>query len=220
MDFGTKKLTQKNAKIDQKVLGELVRFLEFKGNLYQREKTDMFDSRVAKENGRRFRAECDRRLANMFRGLGVTGLDDIIRQTEENVRNSKTCKLCGLYCSNYHLLEHHRNSQKCLKRQAARKGESFVMKKDTRKHCKICNMSILHYNWTRHVEGTHHTENVRILNEPAFQCTVCDKIFKGGRPKRMLQRHMRSKKHLKKLDEPGNKWKHNALLKKHFCKVV
>ena len=125
MDFGTEKLTQKNAKIDQKVLGELVRFLEFKGNLYQREKTDMFDSRVAKENGRRFRAECDRRLANMFRGLGVTGLDDIIRQTEENVRNSKTCKLCGLYCSNYHLLEHHRNSQKCLKRQATQKGEVF-----------------------------------------------------------------------------------------------
>ena len=90
----------------------LVQLLEFKGNKYQIEKTHMFNSRAAQENGKRFRAECDKRLANMFRGLGVTGLDDIIRQTEENVRKSKTCKLCGLYCSNYHTLETHRNCKR------------------------------------------------------------------------------------------------------------
>ena len=106
------------------------------------------------------------------------------------------------------------------KKQAERKGEEFVMTKDTRKQCDICNKSILFYNWTRHLEGVNHKEKVRQLNEPGFQCTVCDKMFKGARPKRMLQRHMRSKKHLEKLGLPGNKWKHNALLKKHFCKVV
>ena len=180
----------------------------------------MFNSFEAKQNGKRFRAECDKRLANMFRGLGVTGLDDIIRQTEENVRRSKTCRLCGLYCSNYYTLEKHRHSQKCKKRQAEQKGKEFVMTKDTRKQCDLCNKSIMFYNWTRHLEGVNHKEKVRLLNEPAFQCTVCDKIFKGARPKRMLQRHMRSKKHLEKLGLPGNKWKHSALLRKHFCKVV
>ena len=210
-----------NPKTDKKCLMELVSFLEFKGLLYQIEKTDMFASHIAKENGKRFRAECDRRLANMFRGLGVTGMEDIIRQTEENVRRSKTCKLCGLYCNNYYTLENHRGSQKCQKRQAEQKGETFVQKKETRKQCDICHKSILFYNWTRHLEGCYHLENVRILSEPAFQCTVCDKIFeKGDRPKRMLQIHMKSKKHIRKLEEPGNRWKHDKLMKKHFCKVI
>ena len=220
MKLGKEKC-QKPAKIEKKVLFDLVRFLEFKGKEYQEKKIEMFNSRIAKENGKRFRAECDRRLANMFRGLGVTGLDDIIRQTEENVRQSKTCKLCHLYCANYHILESHRNSQKCKKRQAEQKGENFVMTKDTRKYCEICDKSILHYNWTRHLEGNCHREHIRILREPAFMCTVCDKIFeKGARPKRMLQIHMRSKKHLKKLNEPGNQSKHDALVQKHFVKVV
>ena len=137
----------------------------------------------------------------MFRGLGVTGLDDIIRQTEENVRRSKTCRLCGLYCSNYYTLEKH------------------VMTKDTRKQCDICNKSIMFYNWTRHLEGVNHKEKVRLLNEPAFQCTVCDKIFKGSRQKQMLKRHLQSMKHLDKLKEPWNQGKHDVLIRKHFSRV-
>ena len=87
MEFGTKKgslkKVPKSAKIKKKDQVDLVQFLEFKRNMYQIVKTHfMFTSRAAKENGKRFRAECDKRLANMFRGLGVTGLDDIIRQTE------------------------------------------------------------------------------------------------------------------------------------------
>ena len=118
----------------KKDLMDLVLFLESKGNLYQKEKTHfMFNSRAAKENGKRFRAECNRRMEKMFRSLGVSSLDDIIRQTEENVRKSKTCRLCGFYCTNYHTLEIHRNSQRCKRRQAEKKGE-FLFPKNKRQN--------------------------------------------------------------------------------------
>ena len=180
----------------------------------------MFNSIEAKQNGKRFRAECDRRMVNIFRNLGVSCLDDIIRQTEENVRKSKTCKLCGFYCTNYHTLEIHRNSQRCKRRQAEKKGLTFLSKARTPKHCEVCCKSVLFYNWANHLQTQLHRENVRKMSEPAFQCTVCDNVFKGGRPKLMLKRHMRSKKHLEKLKQPWNQGKHDALIKKHFCKVV
>ena len=209
----------KSAKMNKKEVVDLVRFLEFKGKEYQYKKKHMFHSEEAKANGRRFRAECDRRLANIFRGLGVSCWDDIIQQTEDNVRQSKTCKLCNFYCANYYTLESHVNSENCKKRQAEQRGEDFVHKRESRKQCKICDKSILFYNWPRHLEGVYHLENVRKLAEPAFQCTVCDKVFKGGRPKVMLKKHLITKKHLKKIEEPGNRWKHDALIKKHFSKV-
>ena len=180
----------------------------------------MFNSFEAKQNGKRFRAECNRRLEKMFRSLGVNSRDDIIRQTEENVRKSKTCRLCGFYCTNYHTLEIHRNSQRCKRRQAEKKGEIFVPKKQTPKRCDICNKSVLFYNWRGHLESVAHKENVRKMSEPAFQCTVCDKVFdKGPRQKQMLKRHMQSKKHLEKLKEPWNQGKHDTLLRKHFSRV-
>ena len=179
----------------------------------------MFNSFEAKQNGKRFRAECNRRMEKMFRSLGVSSLDDIIRQTEENVRKSKTCRLCGFYCTNYHTLEIHRNSQRCKRRQAEKKGEIFVPKKQTPKRCDICNKSVLFYNWRGHLESVAHKENVRKMSEPAFQCTVCDKVFKGSRQKQMLKRHMQSKKHLEKLKEPWNQGKHDVLIRKHFSRV-
>ena len=207
--------------MEQKVFQEMLHLLEYKGILYHKRKTrNMFHSKLAKENAQRFRTECDRRLANMFRGLGVTSIDDIIRQTEENVRLSKTCKKCGLFCRDYHKLEQHLNSQKCKQLQAEQKGEKFIPKRETRKQCDICNKSILFYNWTRHLEGVLHTENVRKMTEPAFQCTVCEKTFKGARPKQMLKRHLNSKKHLENVKQPWNKFKHNQLIKKHFSKVL
>ena len=213
---------QKMPKMTKKSLQNLVRYLEFKGKAYQKEKMDLFNTAEAKENAKRFTKECDRRLGIIFRGLGVSCWSDIILQTEENVRRSKTCKLCGLFCNNYYTLENHRNSQNCRKRQANQKGETFVCKSQTRKQCEICDKSILFYNWQRHLESVNHLENVRKKNEPAFQCTVCDKIYKGARPKQMLKKHLRTKKHLKKLEEPWNKFKHNAIIQKHFlkCKVV
>ena len=148
-------------------------------------------------------------------------MDDIERQIEENVRKSKTCKKCGLYLRDYYKLELHRNSQLCKKRQASQKGETFVTKAQTPKHCDICNRAVLTYNWSKHLRTKLHQENVRILNEPAFECTVCNRVFIKGRPKRMLKMHLRSKKHLQKLLVPGNRYKHNAIRKKHnftdFC---
>ena len=148
-------------------------------------------------------------------------IDNIIRETEENLRKSKTCRKCGLYVRDYYKLELHRNSQRCKKRQAEQKGGTFVSKAQTPKFCVICNQSVLTYNYAKHLRSQCHLECVRKMTEPAYQCTVCDKVFdKGARPKRMLQIHMKSKKHLLKLRVPANRCKHDALNKKHFCKVV
>ena len=179
----------------------------------------MFTSFEAKQNGNRFRAESARKMAKMFQSFGVSSLEEALRKCEENERKDLTCKLCGLYCSNYYALETHRNSQRCKRMQAEKKGETFVSKKETLKRCEICNKSLLFYNWRGHLESSAHKENVRKMSEPAFMCTVCDKIFKGDRQKQMLKRHMQSKKHLEKLKEPWNQGKHDTLLRKHFSRV-
>ena len=179
----------------------------------------MFTSFAAKQNGNRFRTESARKNVILFQSFGVSSLEEALRKIEENERKAQTCELCGLYCSNYHTLETHRNSQTCKRRQAEKKGENFVSKKETRKRCEICNKSLLFYNWKGHLESSAHKENVRKMSEPAFMCTVCDKIFKGERPKQMLKRHMHSKKHLEKLKEPWNQGKHDALIRKHFSRV-
>ena len=179
----------------------------------------MFTSKTAKQNSEKFRLESLARMERTFKELGVASLDDLIRRTEENLRKSKTCKKCGLYCRDYYKVELHRNSQLCKKRQAEQKGETFVSKAQTPKHCEICDRSVLTYNWAKHLQTQCHLECVRIQNEPPFQCTVCDKIFKGKRQKLMLKRHLKSKKHVLNLALPGNMWKHNALLKKHFAGI-
>jgi hypothetical protein len=175
-----------------------------------------FTSEIAKQNAEKFRRESQERLQRSFRQMGVCDMGDIERQIEENLRKSKTCKKCGLFMRDYYKLELHRNSQLCKKRQSEQKGETFVTKAQTPKFCEICNRSVLTYNWSKHLQAKCHLENVRILNEPAFECTVCDRVFnKGQRPKQMLKKHLCSKKHQKKLLIPGNRYKHNAILRKH-----
>ena len=183
----------------------------------------MFASEIAKRNAEKFRRESEERLQRAFKRWGVTSIDDMIRQAEENMRKSKTCRKCGFFCNDYYKLELHRNGQMCKKRQAEQKGETFVSKAQTPKHCEICNRSVLTYNWVKHLQAKCHLECVRVMNEPAFQCTVCDKVFdKGARPKRMLKIHLKSKTHIKKLEVPANRSKHNALLRKHnwVCKLA
>ena len=182
--------------------------------------SDTFTSEIAKQNAEKFRRESNARLKHSFSKMGVVDMHDIYRQIEENLTKSKTCKKCGLVMRDYYKLELHRNSQLCKKRQAEQKGETFVTKAQTPKHCEICDRSVLTYNWSKHLQTKCHLENVRILNEPAFECTVCDRVFnKGRRPKQMLKKHLSSKKHQKKLLIPGNKYKHKAILRKHFVKV-
>jgi uncharacterized protein with PIN domain len=182
---------------------------------------NVFVSSQAKECGRRFREQSVRTMNVMFRSMGVSSIDDIYRQIEENETRARTCTKCGLICNDYGKLAQHVDTENCCKRQANALGEAFVPKRERRKHCETCNKSILFYNWVRHVEGGIHLENLRREREPAFMCTVCNKIFdKGNRQKRMLKHHMQSKKHLAKLELPYNMSKHNSLLRKHFCKVI
>ena len=180
-----------------------------------------FRSAEAKENSLRFSAECNQRNSDLL--MGFSDIDSMIQASEENLRNSKKCSKCGLFVNDYYKLDMHIGSENCKQRQAKLKGETYVSKRQRKKLCEICNRSVLTYNWNGHLLSVKHKENVRRMNEPAFQCTVCDKIFKGARPKQMLKKHLTTcQKHLKKLDEPWNKFKHNKIIRKHFkkCKVI
>ena len=177
-----------------------------------------FKSAEAKENSLRFSAECHQRNSDLL--MGFPDVESMIQASEENLRNSKKCSKCGLFVNDYYKLDMHIDSENCKRRQAKLKGETYVSKRQRKKLCEICDRSVLTYNWNGHLLSVNHKENVRKTNEPAFQCTICDKIFKGARPKQMLKKHLRTKKHLKKLEDPWNTFKHNKIIRKHFTKVV
>ena len=179
---------------------------------------NIFSSNAAKLASLRFKAECHQRNSKLR--MGFPDIESMILQSEANLRNSKTCKKCGLYLNDYYKLDRHKDSENCKRRQAKSKGETFVSKRQTKINCEICDKAIRFYNWNGHLLSAKHKDNVRVMNEPAFQCTVCDKVFKGGRPKLMLKKHLQTKKHLKKIEAPWNMFKHNKILRKHFCKVV
>ncbi len=175
-----------------------------------------FTGKAAKKACERFRESSRLERKRIFDSVNALSIEDIYRMTEENMTKAKTCTRCGLIVNDYYKLAVHKDSENCRKRIAEKNGEVFVPKRDTKKHCEICNITLKYYNWTRHLESVAHLENVRVMTEPAFHCSICNKVFKGDRPKRKLKRHLCSARHMKTLiDKPWNQSKHDAMLLKH-----
>ena len=155
----------------------------------------------------------------MIRDEGFMTIDEMLEAAEENCRKSLQCKQCGTGFKSYYTLERHRGSENCKRRQAAQKGEDFIPKCQTTRHCEVCDKTIKFYNWTRHLESKRHKEELRKLHEPAFYCELCDKKFGGKRPKVMLKKHT-SKKHMQRAQKPKMGYVHNACCLTHGFKKM
>ena len=151
----------------------------------------------------------------MVEDEGFMTIDQMLEAADDNLKKSQKCKKCGLGFKSFYTLETHKGSQNCQKRQAELKGEVYIPKCQTMRHCPICDREVKFYNWKKHIQSKCHKEEVRKQNEPAFHCLICDKQFGGKRPKLMLKNHLQSKFHLKRAQKPKMGYIHNACCLKH-----
>lgn len=160
-------------------------------------------------------AEQKVKAQKMIEDAGFMTIDQMLDAAEQNVLRAMSCSKCGMKCKSFYTLEKHQGSLSCKKKQAELKGEVYVPKCQTMRHCDICNRSVKFYNFNNHLQTKCHKEAVRQLHEPAFKCLVCDKEFGGRRPKVMLKKHLQTKRHLKRAQNPRMGYAHNACCLKH-----
>ena len=162
---------------------------------------------------RAFSKEMERQEKQLLKDeprLAHMSLDEIMKE-DEMKRN--TCKLCGLICPSWEHLQQHEGLLRCRKREAKNKGETYVPECERPVHCDICDKTVQQRRWSQHVQSQRHKLNIIMKDERAFQCPICDKTFAGKRRKRMLKLHICRVTHLKKLEHPDNRAKHDALVK-------
>jgi len=163
---------------------------------------------------RAFSKEMDRQAELMLKEeprLAHMTPEEIIQ--EDNIERS-TCKLCGYLCPSWQHVEQHKGKLACRKRQAANKGEEYTPESERPVYCDVCEKSVQHRAWSRHLDSQSHKLNLICRDGTrAFKCPICDKGFHGKRRKRMLKLHLGRKTHLKKLGHPDNRAKHDILVK-------
>ena len=157
-----------------------------------------------RESAKRWKLERERRDREAYRqmtkeyGVKIECYGDILAEIDRQDEIYRTCKLCGFIESTTERIGTHRNSEKCRKRIAEKKGIRYVPKSQLPKFCKACNTFVQAKNWTRHQTAVKHLKNIS-GEEDVYYCTICNKDFTHkSRPKRSYERHLKNKIHLKK----------------------
>ena len=147
----------------------------------------------AGKNWAQWSDELDARVARLERG-GT--FDQLEAQYKAQLLKARTCPECEYQCKTmWHLDHRHRGSKVCLKRIAENLGNEFVPPSRERVTCK-CGITVIRGNLPRHQEGDLHKNLLAKKN--GFYCHLCDKSFKGKRPKKAFNAHCKlSKKHLR-----------------------
>ena len=154
--------------------------------------------------------------AKLFRSVGALSIEDVWAQIDNNMNAAKKCLKCGTCCKTFDHLHTHINSRACKRKVAEQKGEIYCDPGDVMKYCVICKGTVKTSSWERHLRTQKHNENLR-RNGNVFKCIVCDtKDFTGPRAKRNLKRHCGGKKHMKMIEGPENKKKHDEMIKIYF----
>ena len=143
-------------------------------------------------------------------GIHFTSLGGIYAHIDDVLEKHMRCEVCNQQFTTYHQLLKHSGSERCKKRVCEQTGEKYILTSCRRVHCKFCNEAIMKCYFPRHEKSVKHIRNVLRYNNieepPVYKCPLCDKDFtflKNGtenpRSKRDHERHMLSKKHLKKV---------------------
>ena len=142
---------------------------------------------------------------------------DIMQEIDALDTLSRTCKACGLLCSDYDKLARHVGSEKCRRRVCEKQGKIFTPDAELPKYCRPCKMTMQRKSWSRHIKSVKHINNVSNENRLPIFCPICKKdFFHMVRPRREFEKHLaRNVKH-KKLckDNPENQIIHADLLEK------
>ena len=157
-------------------------------------------------------------------GVKMTCIGDINAEIERQDTISRTCKACGLICSNYDNKARHHNSDACRRRIASQRGVVFVPESKMPKYCIQCRQNVQLQSWKRHLVSKKHRDNESSAVEHKWFCPLCDKNFNTRkRPMRCFRNHvLHNKQHLRlcKL----NMGLHNQLLEQlpkiHNTQVV
>ena len=155
-------------------------------------------------SAKKWKLERERRDREAYRqmskeyGVKIECYGDLIAEIDRQDEIFRTCKLCGFISSTTDRTLAHRNSEKCRKRIAEKKGIPYVPKCQLPKFCKACNTTVQACSWTRHLTSVKHLKNIS-GKEDVYYCTTCHKDFTHkSRPKRSYERHLKNKTHLKK----------------------
>ena len=159
-----------------------------------------------RESAKRWKLEREQRDREAYRqmsieyGVKIECYGDILAEIDRQDEIFRTCKLCGFISSTTDRTLAHRNSEKCRKRIAEKKGIPYVPKCQLPKFCKACNTTVQACSWTRHLTSVKHLKNIS-GKEDVYYCTTCHKDFTHkSRPKRSYERHLKNKTHLKKVN--------------------
>ena len=147
----------------------------------------------AGENWTQFRDELEARMARFEARNGTLG--DLETQYQNQLLKARTCPECN-FCAKtqWHMDYRHRGSKVCMRRVAEQLGKELMLPSRQRVDC-VCGLTVFRCNLDKHQQGDLHKNKLEKKN--GFHCQLCDKSFKGKRPKKAYDAHCKlSKKHL------------------------